>query len=173
LEYYTQNRSQVRQQIASQTNTSEDQIKGIINAILQGGALSTWHTSKTFEILNYDSAAMARVKADSEMQLIQSDIKSMWSMLKTIFPKKYETCVTGLVRTKRLSGRDKSGLYRELESEVSEVIRRLLKKQKIKHIWIHDGWCCNRIIDPTDVVTQVRRLTGYSVQIDYNIFKDI
>lgn len=173
LEYYTNNRSQVRKQIATNCDISQQQVKGIVNAILQGGALSTWHACKTFQILNYNKQSMQLVQADPLIQQLQSDIRAMWSILKTIFPKKYETCSTGLVRTKRLSARDKSGLYRELELEVSVVIKRLLKKQKIRHLWIHDGWCCDRIIDPADVTTQVRRATGYSLRIDYNIYKDM
>lgn len=173
LEYYVANRSQIRSVVALECAIKESQVKTLINALLQGAYITSWQGSKIFQELDYNYNSVINLKHNSTMQAIQQDIRAMWRVLKTEFPKKLITDVRGQVRTKRLSSQDKSGLYRQLESEVGEVIRALLKKRKIKCLWIHDGWCSNGFIDPLDVEQEVRRTTGYSIKLEWNKYEDL
>lgn len=173
LEHYTQNRSLVREQISRECEISQEQVKAVINAVLQGGVVSRWQTSKVFQILNYSYNSVINLQNNQVFQGISKDISSMWSVLKQDFPVRYLIDRNGKKRTKRLSSKDKSGLYRELEDQVGKSIRKLLKRNKIKCLWIHDGWCCDKFIDPNDVELEVRRTTGYSIKLEWNKYKDI
>jgi len=172
LEYYVNNRSQIRSVVALECNIKETQVKTLINALLQGAYITSWQGSKVFQELDYNYNSVINLKHNPTVQDIQQDIRHMWQVLKKEFPKEMITTLRGQVRAKRLSARDKSGLYRQLEAEVGEVIRRLLKKRKIKCLWIHDGWCSNGFIDPLDVEQEVRRTTGYSIKLEWNKYED-
>jgi hypothetical protein len=173
LEHYNNNRQQVRNLIALETNLSTEQIKLVINGVLQGSMLTCWQGSKLFQSLNFSYEAVNSLKHCQTYLDIQNDIKLLWRVLKEEFPKKYLTDKNGNTRSQRISAKQKSDLYRQLENEVGSVIRRLLKKRKIKCLWIHDGWCSNGFIDPLDVELEVRRLTGYSIRLDWNKYKDV
>jgi hypothetical protein len=173
LEYYTQNRSQVRQAIALDCKISENQVKFVINAMLQGGVLSRWQGNQIYQELNYNDDSIIRLQHNSLVQAIKQDISLMWKSLKSEFSERHIVTRNGNTRRKALSGRDKSGLYRLLETEVGKSIRKILKKNKIKSLWIHDGWCCNRSIDPMYVQTEVRRTTGYSIKLEWNIYEEL
>ena len=173
LEYYNNNRSQVRDAISANTGITPAQVKSVINGVLQGGVVSCWQGGKIFQALDYSYNSITNLKHDPVFQGIQSDIRSLWQTLKEEFPKRYLTDKNGNTRSQRLSSKQKSELYRLLENEVGGVIRRLLRKRKIKCLWIHDGWCCNKFIDPLDVELEVRRVTGYSVKLEWNKYKDM
>lgn len=173
LDQYNLNRKQVRDQIAVNCELSADQVKTVINGVLQGGVVSCWQGGKIFQSLNYSYPAVQALRQDQVFQNIKEDIKSMWSTLKEEFPKRYLTDKNGNTRSQRLSSKEKSELYRLLENEVGGVIRRLLKKRKIKCLWIHDGWCSNGFIDPLDVELEVKRLTGYSIKLEWNKYEDM
>lgn len=173
LNFYTQNRSQVRQLIAQETGLSENQIKTVINGVLLGGRVSSWQGNKIFEQLNYSYPAVVSLKASVTFCQIKEDISVMWKSLKNDFPIRYQTDKNGRVTSKRLSAKDKSNMYFELESQIGNVIRKLLRKRKIRALWIHDGWCCDKMIDPIDVQDEVRRTTGYSIKLEWNIYKDL
>jgi predicted transcriptional regulator len=173
LEHYTQNRSQVREQIAQASGVTTAQVKTVINGVLQGGALSCWQQAKIYRELNYDYRAIQALRNCQSLTDIRKDITKMWATLKQEFPQRYISDKSGRTRSQRLSAKDKSGLYRELENQVGVVIRRLLKKKKIQCLWIHDGWCCDKFIDPSDVELEVRRTTGYSLKLEWNKYEDL
>lgn len=173
LDHYNQNRKQVREQIALACGISSEQVKSVINGVLQGGVVSCWQAGKVFQCLDYSYNAVTNLRHDQTYQGIQKDISKLWKTLKSEFPQRYLTDKNGITRSQRLSSKEKSKLYRELESEVGGVIRRLLKKRKIKCLWIHDGWCSDGFIDPLDVELEVKRLTGYSIKLEWNKYEDI
>ena len=173
LKNYITNRSQVREDIALATGLTTSQVKTVINGILQGGVISSWQRNQLFQELNYSHDAVIRLNHNDSLRGIKQDISKLWKTLRVEFPVRYLTDVNGKLRKKRLNGKDKSGLYRQLESEVGVVIRRLLKSKKIQALWIHDGWCCDRFIDPSDVELKVKRATGYSIRLEWNKYEDV
>ena len=172
LKHYTENRTLVRQSIAKDCEISEQQVKFVITAILQGGVISRWQGNKIFQELNYNCDAIIRLNNNQQVAAIKQDISQMWKALKSEFSVRMITDKNGKTRKKSLSGRDKSGLYRVLEKEVGDVVRKFLKKNKVKSLWIHDGWSCNKFVNPLDVELEVRRQTGYCVRLECNIYED-
>lgn len=170
LDAYINDRATIRKEIAQACGCSVDQIKTTINSLLNGGKLSSWSNNKTFEDLNRDFDLLKRLQHNPRLLLIRNDIKSLWSILRDELPVRYMTLANGSQRRKSLSGGDKSGYYRFLENQVGDVIRRYLKKNKNKHLWIHDGWCCQRIVDDTELISEVRRQTGFVIKLSREIF---
>jgi hypothetical protein len=172
LEYYTNNRSQVRKEIALECEITEPQVKEVINGVLQGGVVSCWQSSKLFQALNFNYNSVKNLQNNEKFKGISKDIGQMWLTLKQDFPVRYLIDKNGKSRRQRLSARQKSELYRLLEEEVGVITRRYLKKIKVKCLWMHDGWCCDKFVVPSDVELEVKRATGYSVKLEWNKYED-
>lgn len=170
LDAYISDRTRMRELIAEESSASVSQVKTLINSLVNGGKLSSWGTSRTFEDLNRDYDLLKRFQCSETLKLIRDDIKCLWGILRDELPVRYLTLANGKQRRRVLSGGDKSGYYRQLEKQVGDVIRRHLKKNKNKHLWIHDGWCCQRIVDDVELIAQVKRQTGFVIKLDREIF---
>jgi hypothetical protein len=171
LEQYITNRSAVRQQLAQECGITESQVKFVINAVLQGGVISCFRDSRIFNELHCNYEAIRHLQHNAVLLDIRDDIREMWRILKEDFPQRTVTDRLGRTRSARLSGRDKSGYYRQLESQVGRVIRRHLKKNNIRCLWLHDGWCCDRVVDTAALITQVRQQTGFVIQLDRGVYE--
>jgi hypothetical protein len=172
LEYYSKNRSEIRNKIARECEITATDVKQVISSILQGGVLSTWKENKTFMELNYNRDAIIRLNNNPTVIGLKDDIREMWKNLRGEFPVRYLTDKNGKKRKSKITPKEKSGYYRHLEKEVGDVIRKMLKKHKVTYLWIHDGWCCDKVIDPALLVSQVRRLTGLVVELDWAIYEE-
>lgn len=172
LQQYIQDRTQVRNQIAAEASATQDQVKLVLNAVLQGSFLSTHSTSKLFDVLNQDYALVSRLKLSTTLQELKTDIKRLWQCLRNEFEREYFEDKNGTKRCRKLSARTKSAYYRKYENEVAKVIQRVLKKQKSRYLWIHDGWQSDQMTDPNELQTQIRRKTGFVVRIDYEVYQD-
>lgn len=163
LDYYVNNRDLIRRKIARACHISERQVKNTINSILQGGIVSSYSANKTFiEILNSNYSAVYALNTNNDLTAIKQDISKLWKSLKadiTTSPKK-------------LRARDKAKYYRELEHLVGKTIKRLLKKHSVRWLWIHDGWACDKALDPNEIVRQVKRATGFDIKLDWTKYED-
>ena len=163
LDYYVNNRQVIRDKIAKACHISEEQVKRVINSILQGGIVSRWDTNKTFNgILLRNYRAVCALNTNTDIIAIKQDISKLWSSLKAD--------ITG--SSKRLRARDKAKYYRELEQGVGKTIKRLLKKNSVRWLWIHDGWACDKAMDPNEIVRQVQRATGFDIKLDWTKYED-
>lgn len=170
LKAYIDNRSQVRNQISDEATADCKQVKSVINALLQGGRLSAWNNNQTFREINSDYDLLKRLKKSETLTNLLGDFKKLWQILRNDLPVRYLTDCNGRHRRVALSGRDKSGYYRSLEKQVGDVIRRYLKNDSVRHLWIHDGWSCDRIIDDVELCAEVRRQTGFVIKLDRELF---
>jgi hypothetical protein len=168
LEYYINNRSQVRQQIASECQTNDKIIKEVITLALQGAVLASNKHSSIFRKISYDYALMTRLQSSESLREILKDISGIWKILRELLPVRYLTDKNGLQRRRALTGQDKSGLYRSLEKQVGDVIRRSLRG--IRCLWIHDGWSCDKVCDEVELISEVRRQTGFVIKLDREQF---
>lgn len=168
LEYYINNRSQIRQQIASECQTSDSTIKEVITLALLGAVLSSNRHSSIFREINNDYALMTRLQNNHSLRDILKDISAMWKILRELLPVRYLTDRNGKQRLRALRGSDKSGLYRSLEKQVGDVIRRSLRGTRC--LWIHDGWSCDKVCDDVRLISEVRRQTGFVIKLDREQF---
>lgn len=172
LEHYIENRSQVRDDISKNCGITKDQAKTVINAVLQGSYISKYRHSKLFMALNQDYGAVSRLQNDITTQNLVKDIKVLWSTLKCEFPVRYLTDKNGKTRSVRIDSKQKSGYYRDLEQQVGKIIRKILNKESLRYLWIHDGWRCDKVIDPALIESEVRRKTGLVIKLECTIYED-
>jgi hypothetical protein len=173
LEDYIHNRSQRRDQIAKNCGISPEQAKTVINAVLQGSVISKYRNSKLFMALDYDYDAVTSLQNDTITQNLVNDIKQLWRTLKPEFPVRYLTDKNGKTRSVRITSKQKSGYYRELEQQAGKVIIKILRKNSVRYLWIHDGWRCDKAIDPSEIESEVRRQTGFVIKLDWTIYEDL
>lgn len=172
LEDYIENRSQRRSEIAKNCGITEDQAKTVINAVLQGSYISKYRNSKLFMALNYDYAAVTCLQTDTVTQNIVRDIRVLWRALKSEFPVRYQTDKNGKTRSVRIDARQKSGYYRQIEQQVGKTIIKILKKESVRYLWLHDGWRCDKVLDPLMIETQVRQKTGLRIKLEWTIYEE-
>jgi hypothetical protein len=168
LEYYINNRSEIRQKIANECQTNEKTIKEVITLALLGAMLSSNRHSSIFREINNDYALMTRLQNSKSLREILKDISVMWKILRELLPVRYLTDKNGKQRLRALTGGDKSGLYRSLEKQVGDVIRRSLRGSRC--LWIHDGWSCDKVCDELGLISEVRRQTGFVIKLDREQF---
>lgn len=170
LNEYINNRSKVRDLIANEASTTASVVKSVINAILQGGKLSRSSHSTILRDLQWDYDLVIRLQNSKTLTEIRNDIKSLWDVLRDLFPVRYQTDSLGRSRRVSLRGTDKSGYYRSLEEQVGVVIKRYLRRDKNRHLWIHDGWSCEMIVDTARLISEVRQQTGFVIKLEQEIF---
>ena len=171
LDYYINNRTEIRQRIAHACEISIEQTKTVINAVLHGGIISRRNDNRTFMDLNYNYDAVIKLNNNPDMINLKKDISLMWKSLKDQFPIRYSERCGKQVRA-RTSPREKGAMYRSIEKEIGEVIMKLLKKEKARALWIHDGWCCDKVVDPVVIQLKVKQHTGYAIKLDWSIYED-
>jgi hypothetical protein len=171
LTYYIENTTQAREQIAHDCGITTDHVKAIVNAMLHGAYISRNSHSQILQQLNYDYQAIDQLKACELVQNLRDDIRGLWQRLRDQFPVRYATNRRGHDYRVRLTGRDKSGLYRQLESTVGGAIRRYLKQHSVRHLWIHDGWCSDKAVDTAELCALVRRQTGFVIELDWTVYE--
>jgi hypothetical protein len=155
-------RKSMRQQIAQESSVTEAKIKIAVNSILHGGILSRRLGNKTYMNLNYDSDAVIRLNNSPTMRLLKKDIAKMWQVLKPEM-----TPISG-----RITPRDKASLYRSYENQIGKEIKKILARTKQRYLWIHDGWASDTCIDPIEIETRVRQLTGFKIKLDLEICEE-
>jgi len=170
LDEYINNKSIIRQTIANQCQCGPKDIKLVINAVLQGAVISKYWNNSILKELNNDYDLITRLQNNQMLKDIRTDIKKCWSVLKEDIPVRYLIDRNGKQRRRALTGGDKSSYYRFLEESVGKVIRKFLKKERNRHLWIHDGWSCKKIVDDIELIAEVRRQTAFVIKLDRELF---
>lgn len=161
-------RSLIRNQIAQEADCDPSEIKFLINCLLQGAVLTTSRFSSIPQRFSFD--LIKRLQVNTTLCEIRNEIRYLWSILREDMPVRYLTDRNGRTRRRALSGRDKSGYYRALEDQVGRVVRKHLKKNSLRYLWIHDGWSCDHVIDDQELIGEVMRSTGFRVKLDKETF---
>lgn len=167
LDRYIHHRQLVRDELAKALDLTPDTVKRLIHALLHGSSVSCSYMSAIWDYVEQDPARIAWLKQDSYFNLLDLDIKNAWRAIKASMPVRTTTDVNGRVRSKRLSGRDKSQVYRTLERTVMDSVYKFLKKEKNKFFKEHDGFTCENLIDQTALRNYVKNQTGFIVDFDY------
>ena len=165
IEQYINDRSGIRSQTAKTCEVSEADVKTTINALFQGGCLTTYRDSKLFQELGCDHRKVKALSEDLFLRGLRTDIKKMWIPLRDEIPVRYSTDKNGKSKRVAMRGKDKSGIYLGIEREIAEIIRGYLRRTHNRHLWIHDGWCCSNRIYSNELITEVRRKTGYLIKL--------
>jgi hypothetical protein len=159
IEQYLDNRNDIRTDLSVKYNIPLDDVKQILTGLFQGALLSLDYRTRIFHILNGNYTLIRRLQSDQYLTDLRGDISSMW---KTINVKLKQE-----LNKKRITARDKAGLYRELEREVMSEIKKVLKRTGNKFLLEHDGWTSRDAVDVGYLIGCVRSNTGYVINIDW------
>jgi hypothetical protein len=162
LSAYISDRTELRNTLSTELNISKDLVKRILTGILQGATLSPWHTNKIFADLNYNRQLLELIRNNVWIQQYQTDVRNMWKHIKK----------TDNI-SERMTGRVKSKLYRLLESSVRKVIEKYLKKHKNQYFFEHDGWTSKEMPDVSELINEVKRQTGFVIELDATIYEHV
>jgi hypothetical protein len=165
LRDYIRNRQAIRAQLALQCEVSEQTIKRIVNGMFQGAQISRYNKSLTYIELDGDAARIEFLKQHKFIQDLKTDIAVMWDYLKPVMSKRTKVTKTGQVRQLPISGKQKTGLYRELERRVVDVVKDYMTLRDVRYFLEHDGWATDREIDINDLCDYIRERTGFDIKI--------
>jgi hypothetical protein len=169
IDAYLLDRSSIRQNIAQDVGITPEDVKFLINAVLQGARISHYTESSIFNKLGCNHNIISQLQSNSYICLFQEEVKTCWSYIKADITPEYITDIRGRVRTKPLYARDKARIYRELEQQVMGEISSYLKKRKIVMFKEHDGWRTRQMIDVRELASHVRINAGYLIDIDWEV----
>lgn len=163
LEQYISRRTEIRNDLSIKYNIPVNDIKTLINGLVQGAYLSHSHTSRIYHLLKGNHNKINQLKSDVFLTQLREDIKMLWKYISPVMKQE--------LNKKRLNGRDKASKYRELERLVMDVIKRELKRNKNKFLLQHDGWTSRDVVDIRYMRDVVRSSTGYVINIDWEIWE--
>lgn len=166
IEEYILNRSVVRQRVARACEISEENTKLVINALFQGSRLSAWPHSKLFLDLNQDYDAVKKLQHNQDIINLLRELRDLWSIIKETLPVRYLTSVCGKQVRQRVSGKEKSQVYLKLERQICEILRGELVTMTNRHLWMHDGWYCTRVVDSDRLCEIVKQKTSYLIKLE-------
>jgi hypothetical protein len=165
---YIKDRKSIRERIARELELEPRVVKEILLALLQGALISTWSNSDIYTLCLGDISRIEWLKQDTWIQQYKADIKKIWA---AITPTTYRPKILnkrGVITTKRLSSRIKSGIYRSLETQVMDPVMNYLTTRGIqKSFRDHDGFTCEEYIDTEILSEVVRSATGLCVRFEY------
>lgn len=164
LDRYISDRTSVRAELSQRLGVDTDTIKKILTAILNGGVVSAWHENMIFAYVNYNRLMIQELSVDPYVCEYQREVRDMWKSLRGTQSLRYK---------ERFNAKMKSEIYRELEESVRRVIKRHLKSTKNKHFFEHDGWTCQRVVYMPQLINEVRRQTGFVIELDWTIHEYI
>lgn len=169
LDQYLADRQQVRQQLAQDIGITTDQVKEIINALINGAVITHRSDTSILKILNNKHLLIDSLKQNQYITKLRVEIKSVWQSIKPHRPLRTMINKNGVTVNMRLTPRDKSDVYRELEELVLREIQRYLVRTNNRGLLEHDGWTCCDVVDTTELRSLVRSNTGYVIELEWSI----
>lgn len=160
LDRYISDRTSVRDELSQRFELDTQTIKRILTAILNGASISAWHENMIFSYVNFNKLMINHLCEDSYIQGYQKEVREMW---------KYLRGKQHLGYKERFNAKMKSEIYRELEESVRVVIKRYLKKTKNAAFIEHDGWSSQKPVDIERLKYEVKRQTGFVIELDWTI----
>jgi hypothetical protein len=164
----------VRQYISKILEIPLDSAKQLINALINGakiGADNQYRTYSTFDLLNRDRARVQMATGrdpslpfDKYLVGLRLEISLMWSHISSL--NLHEVNYDSAGRRKAMSPKQKATLYRQLETQVGDVVANYLKQDFIQNPMfpIHDGFMTKYQVDTTELSQYIKRHTGFEVK---------
>jgi hypothetical protein len=167
LTKYINDRKTVRIELAKQADMHEQDIKVLLNGMLQGQHLSTYRRGTVYELVDGDIAKIKFLQQNEFVAQFKEDISVMWKHIsKEMYRRRYAD-KRGVVRTSPITSKQKSALYRRLERQVLNAVEQYLVKTNNQFVLEHDGWVTKNEIDQKELVEFVRNETGFLIGLDY------
>lgn len=165
LRRYLKDRTEVRTQLASETEIAYSEAKTIINALLMGAKLGNNSDSDIYQILNGDKARIEFLKQNDYIKQLREDIKICWEYIKPTMTRKQITTTKGHKRILPLSSKQKAGLYFQLERKVLDSVKTYMDETNNQYFLEHDGFVCKNPIDLDEISEWIYNDTQFVIQL--------
>ena len=162
---YLKDRTEVRNQLASETEITYSEAKTIINALLMGAQLGNNSDSDIYQILNGDKARIEFLKQNDYIKQLREDIKICWEYIKPTMTRKQITTKKGHKRILPLSSNQKAGLYFQLERKVLNSVKTYMDKTNNQYFLEHDGFVCKNLINLDAISDWIYNDTQFVIQL--------
>jgi hypothetical protein len=167
IEHYIKHRNEQRQRLADECELDPQQVKKMLNRLFQGGQISAYTQSECYKELNGDRAKILFLQQDQFLLALRRDISEMWQRIKPSTQLRTKTDKLGRTRSVALTSKRKTGVYRELERQVLDSVIKYLNLTDNQFFTEHDGWITKEEIDRDELVSYIKLLTGFDVEIEY------
>lgn len=164
LDQLLENRDLVRDALCRDLMLDKDQMKRILHSILNGGAVSSWHTNQIFALVNYRKEKILEINQHPLIEQYKQEVRWLWASIKPSM---------NLLPGTRLTSRLRAEQYRLVEESVRKQIEKYLKKTKNRYFLEHDGWSCETAVDIEELISEVKRATGFTIKLNWTIYEDI
>lgn len=163
IEYYINNRTLVRTRLCDllEMNTTPDErkkVKRIISGFFNGLKLTHQSDSTLVRALSGRHILIDRLKEDLFLTRLRKEISIMWKAIK-------QHNISMGVKTK-LTPRNKSEIYRVLEEQIKNSVKKYMRTNGILIFTEHDGWRTNKIYDARELRGYIKRTTGYNIEFE-------
>jgi hypothetical protein len=166
ITYYLNNKSAVRNELATHYSIDIKIIKEVITSMFAGA--------------RFDKSIAAKVndpiknKALANNQFIcglKKDITKMWKKIKLVIGVRYKR--DKVTRETKISSHTKWCVYFELERQVLDVVREYLSESGNSCILEHDGWTTSKKVDQTELNELIAKQTGFVIKTSEVILEDV
>lgn len=174
IEYYIENRSTVRNNLARELQLSISDVKKLINMLFNGAPVGFRSDLATTQLLRGDTRTIDLIKNNKFLQQLRSEIKICWHKLSNhqidgeyVMQRSYHA--DG--RKKRITSRDRWHVYFSYERHVMDSVTVYLDKQHARYLIEHDGWSSDIQIDLLELTEHVRSSTGiHTIEFEYEYY---
>jgi len=166
IEFYLNNKSEVRNEVSRNTGIDVKIVKRVINALFAGARTDG---SIASEINNKEQ--LNKFKSNEFVKSLIKDISKMWVAIKPSVGVRYNSKAGKL--EKRLSPGTKWSVYFKLEREVLDVVRAYLCESSNNCVLEHDGWTTTKRINVGELTAVIESKTGYQIKLSEVELKDV
>lgn len=164
---YMHDKINIRQEIADELRVPIETVKMVLTALVNGASLRCRWGYLYNELGMHLSLRFYRI---AFIKKFIDNIKSCWECINSYDDRrklKLRSINNQQKHVKsKLSSKQKSEMYLELEKKVTDVIRNWLSATKQEVFFIHDGWVTKNIIDTYELANFIKEKTNYSIKID-------
>ena len=153
IQHYLNNKTDVRNALATDLYIPIGDAKAIINALFYGARLN----KAIAKIVKGDKAKVEWLRQDKFITDLKKDISKCWKAIKPS---------TGVASNVKLSGTIKSAVYFEQERKVLQVIIDHTTQTNNAVFLIHDGWTCAKQLCVSEMCESIKEQTGFVVKLD-------
>jgi len=168
---YMHNKEFLRKHIADEAGVSIDQVKTVLNALVNGASVRNPRAYLYKKLGPNVSRTLGR---NQFIKRFVRDIKSCWDCINSYDDKRTVGLVfmkNGVVylRKEKLSSRQKASIYFKLEQKVIDAASTYILGHGIGMFKIHDGWVTNKKVDEEGLIKHIKYTTGFDVKIKFKL----
>jgi hypothetical protein len=173
IDYYINNKREVRQDLAKKLSINAKQVKLLINALMNKARLQKATDYSITQIRKDILKSDWRIELAQKNEFIialRAEIDACWKHLIKV------GLVSRSVKSTDEDGNDEyakrgpkeySQVYRQQETIIGRLMKQYIKDNQAvnKCIFIHDGWVCQKEIDVDGIVQHIKDKTGYQLRL--------